>query len=164
MHLHRATPILRSTLPVIGLAALTAALARPAHAQAKFGSQLDFSSDVYGFGVGVREWIPAAKNIVLIGSFDCYFQSLRDVLPDLSVGAAYRFQSPRAAVQPYVGPGLGIVHFPVTFRPNTLVLHLLGGLRLGRRAFVELRLRTSLGYQHFDPGSSPTTLTGGLFF
>jgi len=168
VHLHGAVPSRRSVLVAVGLAVLAAAVAGPAKAQGRFGTQLDFSNDDYSLGIGVREWVPTVKHIDLIGSFDCFFRALRDNALDLSVAAAYRFQRPGTKVDPYAGAGLGIVHYPVTYKPTTLHLDVIGGTRFqpqGRiEPFVELRLALSLGYSRFYPHASPITVTGGFLF
>jgi hypothetical protein len=168
MHMHGAAPNRYSILVAIGLAVLGAAVAGPAKAQARFGGQLDFSNDDYSFGSGVREWVPTVKHIDLIGSFDCFFRALRDNALDLSVAAAYRFQRPGTKLEPYAGAGLGVVHYPVTYKPTTLHLDLIGGTRFPQRGriepFAELRLELGLGYSRFYPHASPITVTAGVLF
>jgi hypothetical protein len=168
MPFHGAVPNRGSVLVAIGIAVLATGAATPAKAQGRFGSQLSFSNDDYSFGIGVREWVPVLKNIELIGSFDCFFRALRDNALDLSVAAAYRPQRPGTKLQPYVGTGLDVVHYPVTYKPATLHLELIGGTRFqprgGTEPFVELRLKLGLGYSRFSPSASPLTVAGGFLF
>lgn len=144
-------------LPAIAIAVLAATFAVPVHAQAKFGSQVSLSSDDYHLGLGVREWVPVARNLDIIGSFDCFFRAARDVAVDGSLDAAYRSRRQAAAAEPYVGAGLAVVHYPVTYKATRLGLNLLGGIRFQQRGFIELRIGTT-----FD--ASSIMLATGLFF
>lgn len=146
---------------------MVAAVTRPAPAQARFGAQLGLSTDEYGIGLGIREWIPTAGRIAVIASANCVFRALRDNELDLNIDAAYRFSPQRAAVQPYLGGGLGLTHYPVTYQATAYALNLFGGTRFGQQAkagpFLELRLIIAAGSSHVGPASRLTTTIGLLF-
>lgn len=157
MHIRRATFRPGNLVPAVAIAVLGATFTIPAQAQAKFGGQVSLSSDDYHLGLGIREWVPVARNLDVIGSFDCFFRAARDVAVDGSLDAAYRSRRQAAAAEPYVGAGLAVVHYPVTYKATRLGLNLLGGMRFQQRGFIELRFRTT-----FD--ASSIMLATGLFF
>ena len=151
------------------LAVLTSllAVARPSHAQARFGIQLGSSTGEYPIGVGIREWIPTLDHIDLLASGFLFFRALRVVAPDLGIDAAYRFRPSRAAVQPYVGVGFGLTHYPVTYRPEWYGLNLFSGIRFAPQPavapFLEVRLKIRTGGNTFEPGARLIFVAGLLF-
>ncbi len=158
---------LRARHPALAVAVLLA-IALPARAQARFGVQLGLSTDQYGFGLGIREWIPTVARLDLIGSAGCYFRALRENALDVNLDAAYRLSPRGAPLQPYAGVGFGLTHYPVTYKPTTSAVNLVAGTRFRQRTkgelFLELRLKLAVGYSHFAPGAAPLTVLGGLLF
>ncbi len=167
MRLESVTTNRRAWLPALAVAALIAT-ALPARAQARFGVQFGLSTDEYGFGIGLREWIPTVARLDLIGSAGCFFRALRDNALDVNLDAAYRFSSSPASLLPYAGVGLGLTHHPVTYKPTTPTVNLIAGTRFRQRSkgelFLELRLKIAVGYNHFAPDAAPVAVIGGFLF
>ncbi len=107
-------------VPLVAATALVLALPRPGYAQVKFGGQLSFGSQSIGFGVGARadvalvKFVPAAKDISIIGAFDYFFPgSSYGVSPsywEINVDGAYHFALPNTKLGPYAGAGLNLAH------------------------------------------------------
>ncbi len=159
-------------LPLIGITVLALAAPRPAHAQFKFGPQLDWASQSIGFGVGARaemsldQYIPTVKGLGVNASFDYFFPGSSITFWEINADPTYHFAIPNVSFAPYVGAGLNLSHTSVSNCPfsgcssTNAGLNLLVGTNfpaLGKiTPFAELRVEIRTG--------GAFVITGGVLF
>jgi hypothetical protein len=99
---------------------------QPAAKNVMFGGQVSYATDMK-LGVGVRAvgnleaWVPSAKNISVVGSFDFFFPGTNQSYWELNANGLYRLQiADMPSVAPYVGAGLDIDHYSISSCPATI--------------------------------------------
>lgn len=127
-----------------------------ADAQASFGADLSYGTEVEAMGIGARAKVGLGPiPFGVIGSFDYFFPDNRDWW-ELNGNAVWSLGLP-VGPEPYFGAGLNYVEFDTGSETG---LNILGGVEIGWplpiTPFVEGRYATT--------GAGQFVLTGGVYF